>query len=411
MNRSLYILSIALTGFMITAKGQKLSEDEMQFLQKNVQTVCTDESMANANWKSLDQAIKNKRIILIGEFSHGAKEVFQLRNDLIRYLHKEHGYNTILFEAGIGEMILPDLRKKEWSASQMTNGLFGVWRTREFRDLMDYIKSENISIAGFDVQRSGNSFRRLLHEVAAKKNIDTILYHDLENRFGAIITNLNNRKAIYDSVAEKTKKLMNDYLVIYNKLFEKNPDSIELLLSLRTITNRIEFLRYSLEFVKDRDWNKSFANRDKAMADNIVWLIENVYKNEKLIIIGHNYHIAKFNENEEVMGEFLSKTRGDKMYSIGTFGGDGSFANNAGKEEKMKPADSLSLDIKHIVNSTNGFASYLTIPQQKSQGSEWLHKDIVVNDSFVDIKNTNKLVLAKHFDGLLFIRKISLPEK
>jgi hypothetical protein len=72
------------------------------------------------------------------------------------------------------------------SPVQMTNGLFGGWRTKEFTGLMEYLKSSGISISGFNVQRSGNSFRRVLSEIGTEYKIDTLLYHDLEARYGSL---------------------------------------------------------------------------------------------------------------------------------------------------------------------------------------------------------------------------------
>ncbi|HEV7783653.1 MAG TPA: hypothetical protein VGO58_20420 [Chitinophagaceae bacterium] len=52
-------------------------------------------------------------MVLIGEPNHGSKEIFLLRNSLIKFLHESHGFDIILFESGIGELIRADISKDQ----------------------------------------------------------------------------------------------------------------------------------------------------------------------------------------------------------------------------------------------------------------------------------------------------------
>ena len=411
MKKTLYILLVLTVITISESKGQNLNKEQSKFLQQNAKIIYKQESLTKAKWKAVFKEVKNKRIVLLGEFNHGSKEVFLIRNDLIKCLHKKYGFNTIFFESGIGEMAFVELKKNELRSIQMTYGFFGGWRTEEFKQLMDYIKIENISVAGFDVQRTGGAFKHQLQEIADLEKMDTILYANLEERYSKVQRKLRNRKTDYDATKEETNLLIADYQVVYQKLSNTtNPSKVKLL-TLITISNRVHFLQYMLQFVKDRNWNKRWATRDSLMAANIQWLIEHIYTNEKIIIVGHNFHIAKYNEKEEVMGEFLRKKYGDEMYSIGVFARTGSYVNNAGKEEKMSPADSINLDIKHIIKGLKGNVNFLPIPpKNKKKGSEWLYNRIVFNDTFIDLFGSNTLILSKHFDGLLLLEKVSMPE-
>lgn len=392
--------------------GQDLTKHQQSFLNKNVHTICNDEIISKADWQPITTATKDKRIVLLGEPNHGSKEIFELRNDLIRFLHNKAGFNTVLFESGIGELAYVDIEKTNLTAAQMTHGFFGGWRTREFRDLMEYIKSTDISIAGFDVQRTGDSFKQLLNRIAANKNTDTFICKTLEDRYGILQRNLANRNAVYDSVDVATKQLIKDYQLVHRLLARSKPvdTSKAFLFSLRTIINRIDYLQYMLQFVKDGDWHKRWAARDTAMAENIKWLIEDIYKDEKIIVVAHNFHVSRYNKNERVMGAILTAGYTKQMYSVGMFAGAGEYADNAGKMMKMVQPDSATLDIKHIINKLPGYANFLDIPRMNYKGDDWLHRNITVNDTFVDLSGSNSMVLAKQFDGLLFIKKISVPE-
>jgi|JI7StandDraft_1071085.scaffolds.fasta_scaffold03536_4 erythromycin esterase len=405
------IASLLLNAFIVSGlQGQTLSNDQKKFLKNNVVTICVDSNFNRAEWKAISDQVKDKQLILLGEFNHSSKEVFQTRNSLIKNLHEKLGINVILFESGIGELASTEFEKQDLSPRQMTNGLVGSWRTEEFRDLMAYIKSENMSIAGFDVQRTGGSFVYLLKETAQKNNIDSIHFYNLEQRYSGTRQELSNSKTIYDSVSARTNQLINDYRKMADKLKNVGTASNQINFCVVTIHNRIKFLSYMLAFLKDRDMNKRWAARDSAMAENIEWLRENVYKNQRVIVIAHNFHIAKFNEKESVMGEILAARYGKDMYSLGVFAGSGSFQDNFGRPKKMEEPDSTALDIKHVIASLNGSVNFISIPKKSMRGSEWLRSPITINDTFIDLKSSNKMILADYFDGLLLLDKVSPPK-
>ncbi|MEQ9307085.1 MAG: hypothetical protein RJQ14_24440, partial [Marinoscillum sp.] len=181
MRKLLVPLLISLS---IDAFAQKLNQSQVELLSGNEHQIVFNDGLSRGDWGELGQAIKDKKIVSLGEFNHETWEVFKIKNDLIKYLHEEHGFNTILFESGVGELIIPNQKKEELSASRMTNGFFGYWRTEEFVELMNYIKKKDINIGGFDVQRFGGSFSIVLKDEAKKLAIDTAAFHNIEQRFG-----------------------------------------------------------------------------------------------------------------------------------------------------------------------------------------------------------------------------------
>jgi erythromycin esterase len=139
--------------------------------------------------------------------------------------------------------------------------------------------------------------------------------------------------------------------------------------------------------------------------------MDSVYKDKSVIIIGHNYHIGKYNKRETVMGEILNDRFKDEMYSIGFFAGSGTYLNNSGQEVKMLPADSTALDIKHVVANLTGTANFIDLSIQPARGMEWSSGEITVNDTFIDLSSSNKMVLSKTFDGLILLDLVSPPLK
>lgn len=396
-----------------TVNAQQLTEPSLKLLKKQRIKIGVTKNYTTGNWSPINKYVKNKRIVLIGEPNHGSKQIFEARNDLIKHLHKNLGFNTILFESGIGELIRVDIEKEQLSSAQMTSGFFGGWRTQEFAKLMDYVKNHQLNVNGFDIQRTGGNFKKVLETEANKLKIDSTLFSGLEKRFGIQKRELANRKVNYKTVKPATNRLIEDYrnlLTAFNSKQGAQPNQ-SILLVKQTLHNRINYLKYFLDFAQNKDWNNRWKARDANMASNVDWLLENLYKNEKVIIIAHNFHISKHNEKEEVMGEFLKENYGTEMYVLGVFAGKGSFHDNSGKEKQLTSIDRKSLDIKQVIQSLDGRLNFINMPKKQNSRNAWLFNKIIVNDTFIDLSRSNELILSKHFDGLLFIDQISPPEK
>lgn len=399
----LVLLSISLTVYT-----QPLSKSQQRYLRKKMHLVSTGDAFQTSRWKPLRKQMVGKRIVAIGEFTHGAREVFQVRNSLIRYLHKELGFEVILLESGMGELIHINVDRSGLSPTAMTRALMGPWQTDSFRELMGYVQENDLLLAGFDVQRSGRSFREVLNEKALSELDGPTRFDDLEDRYTQA-TRLLRGQLPYDSVAMVTVPLIDDYYRLEDLLAGIERNDSEWLLLRRTLINRAIYLQYMSDFKQDRDWHKRWAARDQAMADNVLWLSEKLFPEKKIIIIAHNFHIAKYNEAELVMGEILQKQLSDTYYALGIFAAQGIFANNSRKSTLMSPADSERTDIKHLISDRSGSAYYLPLPPQQDKKNSWLFEEMVSNDTFISLNGKSTLAPARHFNGLLLLRSVSPP--
>ena len=55
----------------------------------------------------LKPLLHDKRIVFLGESSHGVAEFNLAKTRLIQFLHQEMGYNVLAFESGLGNSSLP----------------------------------------------------------------------------------------------------------------------------------------------------------------------------------------------------------------------------------------------------------------------------------------------------------------
>jgi len=399
MKKTLFTIALTL---IICQKsvGQILTAEQSEFISTHFVNLKADENYINADWEPVLNAVDNKRLVLIGEFNHGSKEVFLSRNELIKQLHQKLGFDLILFESGLGELEAVNLKMQELNPFELTQGFFGPWRTQEFAQLMKYIQQNDIQISGFDVQRTGSTFTDYLSD-----KTDSDEFKEIENEFVALKSHLSNYNTVYDSISTATVQLIERYEGISNNLGFQDD------FSKRVIANRVNYLTYMLDFIKTKDWNRRWEERDREMAENIKWILNQRDSNQKAIVIAHNFHASKYNKEENVMGEFLKQDFEHEMFVIGVFAGNGTYVNNSGKPERLSPPSERALDIKHIIAADQGRLTFLRITQDLPQNGQWLQDPLIVNDTFVDLSGLNELILSRCFDGVILLDKITSAEK
>ncbi len=381
--------------------AQFLTGEEIEELQSNSKVISQSPDFSKADWISISEYVKDKKIVSIGEFTHGAHEIFEMQNSLIEFLVTKEGFEVILFESGMGELIDLNIRKTELSPAELTAGFFGGWRNQSRRELMQFIREYDIEFAGFDPQRFGISFYQTLKQETNRLGLDSAASWGLEHRFSLVSRQFRN--AVYDSIAPVTNALIADWQLLYSAMEDGNIHPIVL----KGVQNRISYLQYYLQFTKDKDWDTRFAARDSIMADNTIWLIENLYPDRKVIVLTHNYHASRYNDKILTMGQVLNSRYGDEMFVLGSFALDGEYAGNSGDSKPMDPPDTTQLDLKHVMMELDGFCQFV----RADSGTSVFNRQIVVNDTFLDLNQSNKLVLSRHFDGLIFVKKVSPPKR
>ncbi len=186
-----------------------LDSDKLQALQRvlvPVRSIAGDDE----NFEDL-QPLKTKwqnvRIILLGEATHGDGASFAAKVRLIKFLHREMGFEVLAFESGFYDC------EKAWSliqsgmpaAEAARQSLFGLWaESRQVQPLFTYIdamkaSAQPLQFSGFDLQFSGKLAR------------DSLLI-DLENFLGRVQI---------DTASWRVVRTTLDTLVRYNSRFRK----------------------------------------------------------------------------------------------------------------------------------------------------------------------------------------------
>jgi|AVFP01.1.fsa_nt_gi erythromycin esterase-like protein len=95
--------------------------------------------------KNFLNEIESKRLVFLGEQSHGEGNVFSYKVELIKYLHQNHDFNVIAFESGIFDCYYAD---KQGEYEILKDAILPIWsNSNELQPLFKYIidsyKTEN----------------------------------------------------------------------------------------------------------------------------------------------------------------------------------------------------------------------------------------------------------------------------
>ncbi len=293
----------------------------------------TDLEFKNATFESLNylkEDLKDVKIVGLGEALHNMGGTYTAKIKMVKFLHEKCGFNVFAVESPMYNLSKVNEHLKSNSATKdsIARNISGVWSTTEMTELFEYIvKTQNtetpLEYVGFDEsffpseknQNLPKDYKEFISRLEKKTNhnlkLDTIFYN-------AINTTANKSYSF-------SKRTPQDTLVMFNNFKEIN----ELLNTFDyQKDNYFHFWKLNtdnLQSVYRKNYNKS--NRDKQMASNTIFLAENMYPNEKIILWAATTHLIsnldqiesyksskKFNKNK--MGVYLKNHFKEKYYLI-----------------------------------------------------------------------------------------------
>lgn len=382
----------------------------------------------------LKPLLHDKRIVFLGESSHGVAEFNLAKSRLIQFLHEEMGYNVLAFESGLSNASVAYGEAGSRTAEQtMKDSIFGVWWSQEILPLFNYVKDTQASgkplrLTGLDMQlqyplmdgrwlEDEKLAQRLKHAEeklsAYSDGTDLDTYRREKNLLIGIYKEAllalqakgseERIQALYPSNPSLTKQLersLQDRIRVADEYVEL---SIQSNLSLA----KEDYATYAETFLKSMEW------RDQAMLDNLLWLATEVYPNEKFIVWAHNDHIRK--AHSEAMGSpYPVKLMGERLpdewkkisYVLGLYPVSGRTSDNSGTVHDVLPLEEGS--IESIVSAAS-LSPYTFIDlkyRNNERGNSWMYEPRYAY-SWGLIPES--LVARDQYDGLLLIDDVHPP--
>jgi erythromycin esterase-like protein len=280
---------------------------------------------------SLMKIIGNKRIVALGEDTHGTAEYYELRAAITQRLIKEKGFNVVILENPHEDMMaLQAGLQTEPLDTLMKRHLFSIYQTKQMQSFLQWFKQYAKKRKGLRLAGCDDSYREILPQQLIKEaarygneSLNTLCneflfrqtlsikdfyarYPDLkpdtlpkELQFGQATYNLLNR---IDSLCEAQKI--------------QDPGMKELLFQAKT--NYV----YHGRFLK-----KEPVSRDEIMGDRINYYAAD--PSAKIVVWAHSGHIAKYAwlyDEIGLMGVTVLKKFPADYIAIGLSGSQGSYS-------------------------------------------------------------------------------------
>lgn len=371
------LLSFIFSCIVATGQGNKLQE----YILHQARSLDFSQP-GHPNLSFLDSALRNTRIVALGESSHGTEEYSQEKFQLIQYLHEKLGFNAILFESPMVNGSYVNMASDTSAGQLVRNSIQSVWHTHTVNRLFRYVKTRGMIFGGFDPQfiyspYRGSFFSSVFHDYPAIKN--TVL--NLEARLAQKTGNTRKHYALKDSFSTAYRRIVDE-------LGKANLSPVQQWAK--------QIMTISSSYYARIDEGDQ---RDSCMARNIIWLAEKMYPGEKIIIWAHNTHIDKeATRPKRLMGKLLAAHFGSQYYAVGLYMVNGSTALNDRRIIPVKAPLKGSLE------------EMLSAPGFRSAFIETAHP--VFNQHIPTWhwgKDRQKLNLYKSFNAVILINGVQAP--
>jgi erythromycin esterase len=424
----------ALSAGVALHAGARSEEAQVAWLRKEAVTLRSiepgDEDFSDL--EPLRALLAKKRIVVLGEASHGDGTAFLAKSRLVRFLHKELGFDVLAFESGFYDC------RKAWQrieagddpATAFSQSVFSIWtRSAQVQPLIAYFATaarskKPLELAGFDPQFTGEMSQRLLDDLKRVAVAAGLPGDEWATRISEPLANLTDGRYEYGELpppaarAELGKAL--DELIV--RLRKAGGDLPERGFWLQFAESTRQFATSSWS----TDWKKplmedpeGFAVRDRLMGENLAWLAQHPFAGRKIIVWAASFHAAREVDEIDVpsspvhmrlfrtfqpMGAVARKELADQMYTLAILAYQGRHGTLSRPIEIEPPIAGSLEDLFH----RTGLALAFLDLSRTGHLPGWLKKPLVARAmGYKDMRAR----WGRVFDAVLFVDKMAISEK
>lgn len=266
----------------------------------------------------LKDVIGDARIVALGEATHGTREFFLMKHRLLEFLVQEMGFNVFAIEANWPESNLVNdyVQSGAGDPAQRLRGIyFWTWNTQEVLDMILWMRSHNenpgdapqVSFVGFDAQYAHVAMDNVLEYL---EQVDPASVEQASASY-ACLDGYQFKMYEYSELPVSDQAACREGLqAVYDLVQASQGDS-------EARAQALQNARVVLQ-VEDISGDGGYAARDRYMADNLAWLLEQAGPDAKIVLWAHNDHIALTNATgDKAMGGYLHEMYGDEMLVVG----------------------------------------------------------------------------------------------
>jgi len=426
MNVTKFIAQILLMilGIFIGDTGTEQDEACKDWIATNaIEIKSLEMDSPDHDLQSLETIIGDARLVCLGESRHDAREQFLIKNRFVKYMVEELNFTNFMLEASMpyADVLNAYVLGRGGEIDDLMAGMpaWFLWDTEEMKDLIMWMREHNdkpgtiekVMFYGIDIVAPDYGLTQIFDyldrvdkDVLALFDDDAFARDILRDDFWP-----DTRQAYVGLTAARKLELKENYNELY-ALLEQNKDQY---ISSSSIEEYNWILRMgycareaNLMFSEDNRLELGLR-RDAAMADNALWIHNELSKTGKSIVWAHNVHIAKdeFTMSIEVgtikgMGSLLKKELGDKMISIGASFNRGDYPDWG---RSFPPADSNTVDGMFAQSDMNSFLLSFKDIETPDKIQQWFASVQVLRAQDFEMN----CIPAKCFDAFYFVESIT----
>jgi erythromycin esterase len=276
----------------------------------------------DADLMVLKDMIGNARIVALGEGTHGTREFFQMKHRLLEFLVREMGFDIFAIEATWAESnhVNEFVRTGVGNPAALLSRLhFWTWNTQEVLDMILWMRRHNqvagangVSFAGFDMQFSVQAMDDVVTYVWS---VDETSVATVGQKY--VCWRTWERAQTYRNAPAATRAECRDGVQVVYDLLAKNEAKYVQLSSAEAYAHALQAARIVVqhEYLRSEIWRTLEINaRDRFMAENVEWLLEQGGPDAKIVLWAHNAHVM---DVDGWMGSHLRRRFGNDMVIVG----------------------------------------------------------------------------------------------
>ncbi|GGG59996.1 erythromycin esterase family protein [Hymenobacter glacieicola] len=294
------------------------AQDIRSYVTTNTVRVATLDAASDEyqDLAAVGQAIGDARVVMLGEQDHGDGPAFQAKTRLIKYLHERKGFTVLAFESDFYGLTTgwEKLTQQPDSIRRFLRyNIFPLWaRSEDCRYLFQHYIPQSLQtanplhVAGFDSQLYlSYSYLHL------RKDLDSYLVRQgIAGKFPS--------PAAYQQFIEAVQGLIAE---------PRTPGAFRPGMR-KDLENGLQLVSQAQLAAHDTSaWPRVLASlqaymvqgdeaRDKAMADNLKFLLTNQYEDAKVIVWAANTHIMKHTDRITGKGKDFNRVI---FHNMGTY--------------------------------------------------------------------------------------------
>jgi erythromycin esterase len=317
----------ALSLSLVAAPVRASVDDPVRALDRHAQPIRTTEASGpTADLRGLERAVRQAKVVAIGEATHSSHEFFTLKHRVFRHLVEQKGFQTFALEVSwnAGLRLNDYVLRGKGDPATILRHEDSVWATREYVDLLHWMREYNrthhlkLQFMGNDPVYPGKAVFAELTGRLGQHQALLPAYRRLQASLQLADT---QAEAWLDAYSQRPLKereaLAADAVALHAKVARGSTDAWAIQHAL-VIAQTLQLLAF--DFTRPEvEIPRAMLFRDRAMADNTTWWHRRT--GEKILLSAHNGHVGYVSADPQnypkLQGAFLRDQLGSGYVNVG----------------------------------------------------------------------------------------------